>query len=268
MNVILPFIVVLSIAALAIYLVRRRQKEIRRREIIEQLKSKQQQVFLVRAVDIIPGMPSRLIDHPENANLIFAVLGVLFFYLYFVILIGFPPLSCVAGILAALIPSYLRSVWIKILDINATHESLKLLNTLSGLLSSPNANQAWLERQAENLGQSEWVRECFKRAAEGQEIRFPSLQRVTGVWASIAQAMSAGGENYMQTGKGISSALVIQVGDISQQVEEVDEATEVLVALSNAILPGAIGIGMITIIMGVLRGTGRAGPLEGIQNLR
>jgi xanthosine utilization system XapX-like protein len=260
------FVLVLLVSALVVLMVRKRHKRKQREQVIAKLKEESQQVYLIRAKDIIPSLPSRLIDHPENTNLIFAVLGVLFFYIYFVILIGFPPITAVVGLVGALIPSYLRSVWIKILDIKAHYESLEMLNDMSGLLNSPNVTQEWLMERAQELAQSEWVAECFERSAKGQEIRFPNLERVTGVWASIAHAMRAGGERYVQTGRGISSALVIQVSDVTSQVKEIEEVTSVLVALSNAVLPGAIGIGMITILMSLLRGTGKAGPL--INNVR
>jgi hypothetical protein len=260
------FVLVLLTSALVILLIRRRFKTKQRQQVIDKLKKESQQVYMIRAKDINPSLPSRLIDHPENTNLTFAVLGVLFFYLYFVILIGFPPITAVVGLVGALIPSYLRSVWIKILDIKATYESLEMLNTLSGLLNSPNVTQAWLVERARDLARSEWVAECFERAAQGQEVRFPHLDRVTGIWASIAHAMRSGGERYVQTGRGISAALVVQVSDVTAQVKEVEEVTAVLVALSNAVLPGAIGIGMITILMSLLRGTGKAGPL--INNVR
>jgi len=250
MIVIILAIVMITVAVLW---VSARKKRKARQCAMQILKKKGSVVFVVRAQDVLPeSQLSKLVDSPEGLPVIAAVLGVAFMYLYYVLIIGFPPITAVAGLLLALAPKYIVLIFSRVLEVRAITQTLQVINILSSLLQAPNATLSSVTDKLEHLCVDEWTKQTFKETVTGHIVVFPSLPRVTNLWGTISEALS--GESITEAGDALGDMLRVQLSALDRVTRNVRSITGLLEQIAGFMLPAIVGLGLIIVLLSLIHG--------------
>lgn len=201
-----------------------------------------------RSVEIsIGGVASN--PYPYMAAL--GIGGMAFFYVFYVVLAGMPPLSALVGGVLGLLPLFWASIRRQTEDEDRFVESLHCFNALVGVFASPVVT--W-QRVRQFIAQADWP-DWVKEVADALCVQ-PTLEingnlpQTLELWRS-AQIAFAHPEQVGTVSAGLAGVLTTVVERWGSETEET--ALSVLAALANFLIPASVGYGLVVVVLGFMR---------------